>query len=125
MAVLVQLMIIVLVIMIDQIPMIWNWSLGILFVFFFPGHVILSTVSIQNRVEGSITTLRKVGLSIFVSIVTTFCLGLWNAIRLSNIILVITSLTLAGCLIFLWKNRCDTQTIIRSIRKQKKSSILT
>jgi len=109
---------ILLIIVVDKIPSVWIWSLGILFIFLFPGHTILKIYPNENRTEFPIELLRTIGLSIVLVVITTFVLGLLKAIQLLYLMLIIVFITFAATLADLWQKKSQYRIILRILRKR-------
>jgi len=83
----------------------WNWSFGLLFVFFLPGYAIWSIFEKEAQDDRLVWLLRNVGLSILLTIFVTFVLGLFQAIQALNVMLCIALLTFIANSIDFWRNR--------------------
>lgn len=99
----------------QTIPL-WNWSYGLVFVFFLPGYAIWSVFEKEAQIERPIWLLRNIGLSILVTIFTTFVLGLFYAIRFLNVMLSIVLLTFIVNSIHFWRNRYRFLLFLKTLR---------
>ena len=95
--------------------MLWNWSLGLLFVFILPGYSVWRIFENNTYGEKSISLLRSIGLSLALTAFIIYILGLLKAINFVNVMQSIMLFTLLVNIINFGRNKTIHIASLKSI----------